>query len=1062
MTEKKIVQDSEISINYLRLFNKYLRYSNGLMEPYQNKHAGERCVIIGNGPSLRKMDLSFLKNEITFGMNRIYLGFEQWDFTTSYYVSVNTLVIQQSAEEIMALPCPKFMSIFGMPYLKKPETAMLMQPILGPQFSRDPRFVKDRFGNDTGGICEGATVTYVAMQLAYYMGFKEVVLIGVDHNFVTKGDPNKEVVSQGDDPDHFHPNYFGKDFHWHLPDLKSSEVSYKLAKCAYEADGRRIIDATFGGNLEVFPKADYEKLFLGGEKPTKSDAMDAAITSMPKPAPLVSVIVCAEGTGLLPDTLRSLEAQTYPNIEVVLVRPHGADKPETDKAKHVEAGPEATKGAARNLGVRSATGGLIAYLDEGNAYLPDHIAALASYLDTTDGVNAAFTKTRDVVDLKVGDSVDTAVVFTQNPQIFDLSRLLVSNYIPTIAVMHTREIFDRSGGFDETLASLEGWDFLIRLARIEAPTPLQAVSADFIWRKEDEVAVEGSAEFCREAYQKIYERTDDLATPEIKELRAGILGSLPEYQVFSPELGLSHCAREIDVLVQKAGDANFNTRIDEAREIITRDVLPAISKSTACIRKAREARAKKALELVERPVRKKSGKARAVIGTSIAPGKPENIEKQKLAVASWLAVGFDVISLNAPDEAAELKTHFPAVTFVEAKRDARAVAGKPFVYFDDLLAALRDTDAEIVGIINSDVWLEVDPDFIDFLDSETKGAMVMGSRVETPDMLTPYGSIYPIGFDYFFMRQETTFVYPRSPYGIGIPWWDYWAPALLAARRVKVKQILPPVGFHPMHPVQWSKQMYATLSKEFGDWIRADGVNLDMDQEVKKKRGENAALFLAVLKYIHDNAATVTYKRKGRRIPAERITYPALYFTKTGCIEPDAFHQLRTNILDKCVRDALDSEPSALAGFLTLGEIFDKQLYLKEERDIIMRVAMDLYQAGDMAGAEHALRAYLPATASTRLALGLDKFMNERDVYASSSVRLGVEVENLTAKSKALTTERNGLRERLAVIQKERDDLLSSMSWKVTGPLRKVGGALERGKRKIKKRGKKTTVKKNA
>ncbi|MGA9192304.1 MAG: hypothetical protein WBZ24_11265, partial [Anaerolineales bacterium] len=104
-------------------------------------------------------------------------------------------------------------------------------------------------------------VTFVAMQQAYYMGFEDVILIGVDNNFTTQGQPNETVESQGDDPNHFSPDYFGKGFRWQLPDLEASERAYRLAKNAFEADGRRVRDATLGGKLQVFPKVDYDDLF---------------------------------------------------------------------------------------------------------------------------------------------------------------------------------------------------------------------------------------------------------------------------------------------------------------------------------------------------------------------------------------------------------------------------------------------------------------------------------------------------------------------------------------------------------------------------------------------------------------------------------------------------------------------------------------------------------------------------------------------------------------------------------------------------------------------------------
>jgi hypothetical protein len=93
------------------------------------------------------------------------------------------------------------------------------------------------------------------------MGFQEVVLIGVDHNFVTQGKPNTTITSTGDDPNHFSGAYFGQGFRWQLPDLETSERGYRLAKEAYESAGRRVLDATVGGKLTIFPKADYNSLF---------------------------------------------------------------------------------------------------------------------------------------------------------------------------------------------------------------------------------------------------------------------------------------------------------------------------------------------------------------------------------------------------------------------------------------------------------------------------------------------------------------------------------------------------------------------------------------------------------------------------------------------------------------------------------------------------------------------------------------------------------------------------------------------------------------------------------
>jgi hypothetical protein len=221
------------------------------LEAMRDRHRGQRCFIIGNGPSLAQMDLSVLRDEITFGLNRIYLMFDRLGFETTYLVAINTLVIEQFGREMLRTGATKFVSWHGRRYLPPGHDAVLLRQSRGPAFSTDP----------TLGMWGGATVTYAAMQLAYYLGFSTVVLIGVDHSFTTQGAPHELVVSSGDDPNHFDPHYFGKGARWELPNLDVSAVAYQLAKERFEADGRRVLDATVGGKLDVFPKADFHALF---------------------------------------------------------------------------------------------------------------------------------------------------------------------------------------------------------------------------------------------------------------------------------------------------------------------------------------------------------------------------------------------------------------------------------------------------------------------------------------------------------------------------------------------------------------------------------------------------------------------------------------------------------------------------------------------------------------------------------------------------------------------------------------------------------------------------------
>lgn len=201
-------------------------------------------MIIGNGPSLRKTDLSLLRDEITFGLNRIYLMFDELGFETSFVVAVNRFVVEQYADDFKKLDNPFFTAHKNRPLLGRCTNVGYLDDVIGPWFSRDA----------SRGVWEGHTVTYVAMQLAYFMGFSKVILVGVDHRFAASGTPNQLVESAGPDASHFDPNYFAKGSKWQLPDLENSEVAYRLARTAFEEDGRTIVDATVDGALTVFPK----------------------------------------------------------------------------------------------------------------------------------------------------------------------------------------------------------------------------------------------------------------------------------------------------------------------------------------------------------------------------------------------------------------------------------------------------------------------------------------------------------------------------------------------------------------------------------------------------------------------------------------------------------------------------------------------------------------------------------------------------------------------------------------------------------------------------------------
>jgi hypothetical protein len=156
--------------------------SNWRLEMLRGRHWGTPCFLIGNGPSLSKMDLRPLANELTIGLNRVYLLFDEIGFATTYYVCVNKLVVEQCAKEIVRVPASKFSSWSGRDLIPVTRDMILLRPLFHPHFSKDL----------TVGVWQGSSITYVAMQVAYHLGFHQVILIGADHDYRTGGPPNEE------------------------------------------------------------------------------------------------------------------------------------------------------------------------------------------------------------------------------------------------------------------------------------------------------------------------------------------------------------------------------------------------------------------------------------------------------------------------------------------------------------------------------------------------------------------------------------------------------------------------------------------------------------------------------------------------------------------------------------------------------------------------------------------------------------------------------------------------------------------------------------------------------
>jgi hypothetical protein len=246
---------AEIPHAYAWKYSHIAKENRDRIRQFQGIHIGNRGFILANGPSLAKTNLELLKDEYTFGLNRFYLNFPNSSFRPTYYVTLNELVLEQFSHDIAELDMPKFINWNRRSLFNSNDSSIY--------YIKSKMVINDTFECDiTNPIVIGGTVTFVALQIAYYMGFDEIILIGLDHSYVEKGEPSMSVVRHEiRDQSHFHPDYFPKGYKWQLPDLLRSEIDYRIALTSYNRAGRKIYDSTMGGKCNIFPKVDYLSLF---------------------------------------------------------------------------------------------------------------------------------------------------------------------------------------------------------------------------------------------------------------------------------------------------------------------------------------------------------------------------------------------------------------------------------------------------------------------------------------------------------------------------------------------------------------------------------------------------------------------------------------------------------------------------------------------------------------------------------------------------------------------------------------------------------------------------------
>lgn len=227
------------------------------LRKYKNIHKGLRCFIIGTGPSLTTDDLELLKDEITFGSNRIFEIYPRTSWRPTYYMNQDHQLIEKYVDEIGKLDAEGiFLPIEYLHQFAGKDKISYFVLRHRDFYPKDADFSKSIHHY----LGQGFTVTYGAIQMAYYMGFSEVYLLGIDHNYSISLN-EKGIPIMNDGVQDYFKGSTASNKGLNLPRVVESTVAYMTArKFADKQRDFTVYNATRGGKLEAFERVELEKI----------------------------------------------------------------------------------------------------------------------------------------------------------------------------------------------------------------------------------------------------------------------------------------------------------------------------------------------------------------------------------------------------------------------------------------------------------------------------------------------------------------------------------------------------------------------------------------------------------------------------------------------------------------------------------------------------------------------------------------------------------------------------------------------------------------------------------
>jgi hypothetical protein len=230
--------------------------------------------IIGNGPSLNKIDIQKLRDKDTISFNRAYIAYQDWGFFPTYFMTADLVVLENIKENVKDLiktsPITRFfLPLWSADYFGTSEKIQYLN------FIKRPFFDRWMWGKSFNRMKIIANVGATSVPVLQVLGYRNFIILGTDCNYVEKNIKNVEIEyhpedkkrkivyksSKDTDPNHFRPDYFGAGTEYSKPQQNNHYRGWQFIASKMHKKGVNIILCSPGSSLSgLFQPADFEEI----------------------------------------------------------------------------------------------------------------------------------------------------------------------------------------------------------------------------------------------------------------------------------------------------------------------------------------------------------------------------------------------------------------------------------------------------------------------------------------------------------------------------------------------------------------------------------------------------------------------------------------------------------------------------------------------------------------------------------------------------------------------------------------------------------------------------------